>query len=156
MRCSELLAAFLAERPLGNILTDEQIERHLKNAIRLYCAYATLTNAPSLFEQVQAEAVAAGLPAPDFPDLGQDVHSPIDSSNRLVSAQDFDLTPSEYGLIWPLFKLYVEREDATGQESSRSLGIEQYGRSSSEVESSIVLYEEALPKRAFFAEIITI
>lgn len=156
MRCSELLTAFLAERPLGNILTDEQIERHLKHAIRLYCAYATLTNAPSPFEQAQAASVTAGLPPPDFPAPGQDVHSPIDASNKLEGAQDFDLTPSEYGLIWPLFKLYVEREDATGQESSRSLGIEQYGRSSSEVEAAIVLYEEALPHRAFVAEIITI
>lgn len=64
MRCSALLAAFVAERPLGNILTDEQIERHLKNAIRLYCGFATLTNAPSPFEQAQAAAVAAGLDAP--------------------------------------------------------------------------------------------
>lgn len=84
------------------------------------------------------------------------MHSPVDSSNGFEGIQDFDLTASEYALIWPLFKLYVEREDATGQESSRSLGIEQYGRSSSEVEAAIVLYEEALPKRAFFAEIITI
>lgn len=156
MRCSALLAAFVAERPLGNILTDEQIERHLKNAIRLYCGFATLTNAPSPFEQAQAAAVAAGLDAPFFPEVGQDVHSPVDSSNGFEGIQDFDLTASEYALIWPLFKLYVEREDATGQESSRSLGIEQYGRSSSEVEAAIVLYEEALPKRAFFAEIITI
>lgn len=156
MRCSELLTAFLAERPLGNILTDEQIERHLKHAIRLYCAYATLTNAPSQFEQAQASAVTAGLPPPDFPVPGQDVHSPIDASNKLVGTQDFDLTASEYGIIWPLFKLYVEREDATGQESSRSLGIEQYGRSSSEVEAAIVEYEKDLPQKAFVAEIITI
>ena len=156
MRCSELLAAYVAERPLGNILTDEQIGRHLKNAIRFYCAWATLTNAPSQFEQAQADALAAGLPPPDFPERGQDVHSPIDASNEFAGAQNFDLTASEHGLIWPLFKLYVEKEDATAQESSRSLGIEQYGRSTSEVEAAIVLYEEALPKRAFVADIITI
>jgi len=156
MLCSELLAAFLAERPLGNILTDEQIERHLKHAIRLYCAYATLTNAPSEFELAQADAIAEGLPPPLFAEPGQDVHSPIDASNKLVAEQDFDLTPSEYGLIWPLFKLYVEREDATGQESSRSLGIEQYGRSSSEIEAAITVYEETLPRRAFVEDVITI
>lgn len=155
MRCSELLAAFLAERPLGNILTDEQIERHLKNAVRFYCGWATLVNAPSAFQVAQTEARLAGADLL-FPEPGQAVHSPVDASNVLTGAQDFDLSPSEYALIWPLFRLYVEREDAIGLESSRSLGIEQYGRSTAEVEAAIVAYEEMLPKRAFMYEVITI
>lgn len=155
MRCSELLAAFLAERPLGNILTDEQIGRHLKDAIKFYCGWATLVNAPSEFQVAQAKARAAGVDLL-FPEPGQGIHSPVDATNLFTGDQDFDLTLSEHALIWPLFKLYVEREDAVGLESSKSLGIEQYGRSTSEVAASIAVYEEALPKRAFMYEVITI
>lgn len=156
MRCSELLAAYLAERPLGNILTDQQVARHLKKAIRLYCGFATLRNAPSDFERVQAEAIAAGLPPPDFPEVGQGIHSPVDATNTFEGAQDFDLTPSEYGLIRPLFELYVELENAMGMEASRSSGIEQYGRSTAEIQAEITQQEELLPKKAFSCAIITI
>lgn len=156
MRCSELLAAYLAELPLGVILTDEQISRHLKRAIRFYCGFATLVNAPSAFEQAQAAATAAGLLPPLFPVPGQAIHSPVSANNLLEGDQDFDLSPSEYTLIRPLFELYVELEGAVGQESSRSVGIEQYGRSSAEVQAQITQAEEDMPKKAFYSAVVTI
>lgn len=156
MRCSELLEAYLAERPLGNILMPEQVGRHLKKAVRFYCGFATLSNAPSDFEKTQAEAIAAGLTPPDFPVFGQGIHTPVDASNTFEGAQDFDLTPSEYALIRPLFELYVELENATGIESSRSSGIEQYGRAVSEVQAEITQQEEMLPKRAFYQAVVTV
>lgn len=156
MLCSELLAAYTAERPLGNILTEEQIARSLKRAIRFYCGFATLINAPSDFQKAQAAAVAAGLPPPDFPVPGQSIHSPVSTDNLFVGDQDFDLTPSEYSIIEPLFSLYVELENATGQESSRSLGIEQYGRATPEVQADITREEEAMPQKAFFCAVVTI
>lgn len=156
MLCSALLTAYLAERPLGNILTEEQVARHLKEAIRLYCGYATLRNAPSEFEVAQAEAIGLGLPPPDFPEFGQGIHTPVDSLNTFEGAQDFDLTPSEYAVIRPLFKLYVELENAMGMEASRSSGIEQYGRATSEIQAEITQQEDMLAKRAFFQAVVTV
>jgi len=154
--CSELLTAYVAERPLGNILTDEQIGRSLKKAIRFYCGYATMRNAPSDFEKAQAEAISAGLTPPDFPEFGQGIHTPVDSTNTFIGAQDFDLTPSEYALIRPLFDLYCELENAMGMEASRSTGIEQYGRATSEIQAEITQQEELLPKRAFYQAVVTV
>lgn len=156
MLCSALLAAYMQERPLGNILTDEQIARHLKAAIRKYCGYATLRNAPSEFEQTQNAAIEAGLVPPDLPKYGQGIHSPVDATNTFTGEQDFDLTPSEYAIIEPLFRLYVELENAMGMESSRSLGIEAYGRTTPEVQAEIQLREEALPRAAFYCAPISI
>lgn len=156
MKCSELLVAYLAERPLGNILTDEQVARHLKKAIRQYCGFATLRNAPSDFEKAQASAIEDGLVPPDFPVFGQGIHTLVDSTNTFEGAQDFDLTPSEYGIIRPLFELYVELENAMGMEASRSSGIEQYGRSTAEVQAEIGQQEELLPKRAFYQSVVTV
>lgn len=156
MLCSALLTAYVAERPLGNILSDEQIARNLKKAVRLYCGYATLRNAPSEFEKAQADAIAAGLEPADFPAFGQGIHTPVDTTNTFAGEQDFDLTPSEYAIIRPLFDLYCELENAMGMEASRSLGIEQYGRATSEIQAEITQQEELLPKRAFYQAVVTV
>jgi len=188
MRCSELVAAYLAELPLGNVLTEGQVTRHLKNAIRFYCGYATLVHAPSAFEQLQAqervaEAAHRALPPPvivpvtDFlsyalkgvedrcdpepqvsqwPAPGTEVHTPIDATNGFSGSQDFDLTPSEYALIWPLFRLYIELENATALESSRGMGAEIYGRTTGEIQVEIGQVEERMERLAYRFEVITI
>jgi len=69
---------------------------------------------------------------------------------------DTDLTTSEWALVRPLFLLYIERETALQFEASRSQNIEQFGRTSSEVESEISLYQEGLPKKAFSMRIINL
>lgn len=188
MRCSELVAQYLAELPLGNVLTEGQVTRHLKNAIRFYCGYATLVSAPSAYEQLQAQQRAAeaahqALPPPvivpvtDFlsyalkgvedrcepgpqvakwPAPDTDVHSPIDASNGFSGSQDFDLTPSEYALIWPLFRLYIELENATALESSRGMGAEIYGRTTDQIQIEIGQAEERMERLAYGFEVITI
>lgn len=185
MRCSELLAQYLAELPLGVVLSAEQATRHLKAAVRFYCGYATLTGAPSAYEVARDEARAVradserfvqGLDlayfwpahsrpgAPLVPDeqrfwsggKGLSVHSPVDASNGFAGDQDFDLTVSEYALIWPLFLLYVERENAMALESSRSSGMDHYGRTVSEVQNEIQQAEDRMASLAFEYEVITV
>ncbi|APQ14662.1 hypothetical protein BJP27_24115 (plasmid) [Pseudomonas oryzihabitans] len=181
MRCSALLAAYQAELPLGIVLTDGQVARNLKKALRFYCGFAVLTQAPSAFQILQAQAeverqaalaaqvarlgVGAWLtPAerealpqvPQYPPRGVDVHSPIDAGNSFTGAQDFDLTPSEYALIRPLFELYVELENAEALEASRSSGMDSWGRSTDAIKSEIQQTEERMPAAAFTFEIVTI
>ncbi|MGB0504533.1 MAG: hypothetical protein ACPGGD_10795 [Thalassolituus sp.] len=66
------------------------------------------------------------------------------------------LTAGEWTLINPLFLLYVEKEQATQMESAQVMGITQYGRTSSEVQSDIAAIQESLPRLSFSSEIITV
>ena len=69
---------------------------------------------------------------------------------------DTEISNSEWALIRPLFLLYVERETALQLEASRGLGMDVFGRSSSEVAADIIQFEAELPHRAFFRPIITV
>lgn len=60
------------------------------------------------------------------------------------------LSLSEWAIIRPLFLLYVERETALQLEASRGLGVDVFGRTSSEVAADIALLEAKIPKDAFF------
>jgi hypothetical protein len=181
MRCSVLLASYVAVRPLGIILEDDQLARSLKRSIRFYCGYATLTHAPSAFEILLQDAEAARIAAerqqidllgiggvltpweraalpkvPLYAPRGVDVHSPVDASNGFIGDQDFDLTPSEYALIWPLFELYVELENAEALEASRASGMDGWGRSTDTIRAEIEQTEERMSKAAFEFECITL
>jgi hypothetical protein len=69
---------------------------------------------------------------------------------------DTEISHSEWALIRPLFLLYVERETALQLEASRGLGMDVFGRSSSEVASDIAQFEAELPHRAFCRPILTV
>lgn len=135
MRLSQIVDAYMADIPAGIVLGRTQIERTLKNAVRLFCAYAVIASAP--------------------PAEGQ-AHTAIDATNSIASGQDFDLSPSEYGIIGPLFRLYVERENAMNLEASRALGLDVFGRQVSEIEQEIRQYETELPSMAFSEPIVTV
>lgn len=69
---------------------------------------------------------------------------------------DTEISESEWALMRSLFMLYIERETALQLEASRGLGMDVYGRSSSEVAGDIVQMELELPHRAFSRLIVTI
>jgi hypothetical protein len=59
-------------------------------------------------------------------------------------------------MIRPLFLLYLERETALQLEASRGMGIDPFGRSSSEVAGDIVQMELGYPHAAAFQPIFTV
>lgn len=67
-----------------------------------------------------------------------------------------DISYSEWALIKPLFILYLELETSTQLEASRGLGVDVFGRSSSEVQQEIAQYQMELPQKAFLQAIITV
>lgn len=79
-----------------------------------------------------------------------------DISYELLIAGDTELSTSEWALIRPLFLLYLEREEAKQLEASRGLGVDVFGRVSSEIAADITQYELDLPHKAFFMAIQTI
>lgn len=67
-----------------------------------------------------------------------------------------EVTKSEQAVIFPLFELYVERENALILESSRALGVEVYGRTVSEIAGDITAKELEIQNLAFAYDFITI
>ena len=128
MLLSEIVAGHIDNAPAGFMLSEEFVARILKKAVRFYCGYAKLSG---------------GAFASD------EIHDPINAANDVGGGQDFDLTPSEYGIIRPLFDLYVEHENAMMLEASRGLGVDVFGRTVSEIQQDINLMEAELPKKAF-------
>lgn len=63
---------------------------------------------------------------------------------------------SEWALIRPLFLLYIEREQTMQLEATRVMGLDVFGRSSSEISGDITQLEAEIPRRAFFQGITTI
>ncbi|WP_219097739.1 hypothetical protein [Pseudomonas sp. UMAB-40] len=131
MKISQLVDQFLADLPIGCVLTEEQITRHLRDAVRQYCGYARLTSAQSL----------------------DTVHSDLYTPGDSPTAVDVDLTHSELAIIRPLWLLYIENENALALEASRSQGADPFGRNSSEVKQSILDYEGSLPRLTFVYEV---
>jgi hypothetical protein len=131
MKISQLVDQYVAELPIGCVLTEEQITRHLRDAVRQYCGYARLTSAQSL----------------------DTVHSDLYTPDTVPGAVDVDLTHSELAIIRPLWLLYIEHENAMALEASRSQGADPYGRSTPEVKQSILDYEQRLPQMTFVYEV---
>lgn len=98
-------------------------------------------------ESVQAQCVAAVSFYAGYSKL---------SSNPDVIDADTEINLSEWAVIRPLFILYVERESAIQLEASRGLGVDVFGRSTSEIASEIMMLETELPKKAFLQPVITI
>lgn len=129
MKISQLVEQYLADLPIGCVLTEEQIARWLRNATRQYCGYAILASAQYLGGPI--ENLPAG--ASQFADI--------------------ELSDSELAIIQPLWLLYIEHENAIALEASRSQGADPYGRSTPEVKQSILDYERELPRLAFSYEV---
>lgn len=128
MKLSEIIDGYLDSPPAGLMLDREFVSRCLRKAVRFYCGYAKLAR--------------EGLDT-------DEVHDRIDASNESAGPQNFDLSPSEYAIIRPLFELYVEHENAMNLEASRGLGVDVFGRQVSEIAQEIAQQEMDLPKKAF-------
>lgn len=96
-----------------------------------------------------------GIAAAQFYHSRQHIAALAEESSPMVTV-DTELTASEWGLISPLFFLYMEKEQATLMEASQVMGITQYGRTSSEIQGEINAYEERLPRLAFTSPVITV
>ena len=131
MKISQLVEQFIAVLPIGCVLDEPEITRNLRGAVRQYCGYARLTNSQS----------------------SDGVHTDIDATDTAEGAQDFDITPSELAVIRPLWLLYLEKENGTTLEASRSQGADPWGRPVAEVTMAITEYERLLPSLTFTYEV---
>lgn len=121
------------ERPsgFGNLLGENQLLAQCLAATKFYAGYADLES-------------HLALPITDPP-------TPYPAIDETT-----DLSLSEWAIIRPLFMLYVERENSLQLESTRGMGVDVFGRSSSEVAGEITQYETEMHHKAFCQEIITV
>ncbi|MFJ2989876.1 hypothetical protein ACIPF8_18570 [Collimonas sp. NPDC087041] len=152
----ELALLFLAqERPVGIVLEEETVLAQALAAARYCGGYG---------------AFDALLPAMAFAEMSTEARDPWESlssyprfpvPDNLYPTSDFveidtPLTQSEWAILRPLFILYVERENAVYLEASRSLGVDVYGRSASEIAQDIVQREADVQRLMFCMPIVTV
>ena len=101
-------------------------------------------------ENVKEQAVLASRQFAAWGDLSGAI--PGDGELEAISG-DMTVSTSEWGVIKPLFMLYVERENARALEASRGQGVDVYGRDANTIEVDIRQYETLdLPRLAFSAQ----
>ena len=102
--------------------------------------------------QILAQALAAARFYAGFAAIVSQIVVPAPTD----VADSTEISLSEWALIRPLFMLYLERENAIQLEASRGMGIDPFGRSSSEVQNDILQAEDAMPLKAFSQLVVTI
>ncbi len=136
MHLSRLALEYIQEaRPVGLVIDDPTVTAQAVAAARMYAAYGSIKSL---------------LPAVD-PDAPLEPVKPV----SWIRAET-EVSQSEWGVIRPLFVLYVERENALHLEASRGLGVDVFGRSTSEISADINQLEADLPRRAFMQPVFTV
>lgn len=132
----DLVERFLQEeRPISNLLDPVQVVALAVKACEAYSGYGALAS---------HLAIPIAVPPPEPPTPYPEI--------TVATA----ISVSEWSVIAPLFMLYVERENALQLEASRGMGLDPFGRSSSEVAGDIAAMELELPHRAFQRDILTV
>ena len=125
MTLLELITEFMASRLTGGLVIDmPDVTKAMLKAVRFYAGYAEVSY---FFEQDPSVTPAL---------------------TQLTDA--VTLTTSEWAIIQPLFNAYADHENSLRLEASRGLGVDVYGRSSSELSAEIKQLELDLPRKAFY------
>lgn len=132
---SAWVSGLISQRPDSLMLDESQLIGLAIKASNAYSAYGAL-----------AEHLAIPIADP----------APVPPAQYPVITAVTDITVSEWGVIGPLFLLYVEYETALLMEASRGMGIDPYGRQSSEIMADITTMESNLPRMAWQRDVITI
>ncbi|PFH08073.1 hypothetical protein BCF11_0425 [Collimonas sp. PA-H2] len=144
-----------AERPVGIVLEEETVLAQALAAARYCGGYGPF------------DALLPAVPVAVMPSEARDPWESSSSYPRfpvpdnLYPSSDFveldtPLTQSEWAIVRSLFILYVERENAVYLEASRSLGVDVYGRSASEIAQDIVQKETDVQRLMFCMPIVTV
>lgn len=126
---------YTEEHPIGNVIDETNLVALVIKAANFYAGFAGLA---------EHLAIPIDDPAPSPP------------AQYPAITQNTNLTTSEWALIRPLFILYVEYENAIQIEASRGMGVDPFGRQSSEIAADITNMELEFPRKAFQRDVMTI
>lgn len=181
MKLSELVTEFASVRAPGWLVLDEpELLQCAIEACRYYVAYGDIASlsgsdplpgasgsaTPIVYDPPELPSSYAvdsdsfySIPTPVTPPVYTDpiVRPALPIKDLGLITPDVELRPGEWAVIRPLFVLYAERDSAQRLESTRSLGLEVHGRSTSEITGDIrAMEDDTLPGRAFDPGAITI
>lgn len=148
MRIEDLAEEYHESRVTRGLVVElEEVQQCAVEAARFYAAYGDISSLSGSSIKLQS---APGVDT-EPPSTADDAYAgalPIRDS-QLVN-EGTALTVGEWAVIRPLFMLYVERENAMRIEATRTLGVEGWGRTMSEIAADIERMEspEGLPARA--------
>lgn len=150
----------------GLVLDDEKVAQQAINAARTYLAWGHIASIdpvvmvdaqPTYPSSDPAAEVVMGYNGTIYDAPPPPPQTPTYPAPTVPLSIDSDITDGEWGIIRPLFMLYVERENARALEASRGLGVDVYGRTVDQVEADIRQYEtQDLPRLAFAQTIETV
>lgn len=149
----------------GLVIDDDVVTQQAINAARTYLAWGHLASvdpvvmvdAPPMFPPPDPAAeVVIGYNGTIYDAPPRPPKVPTYPAPTTPLSADSDITDGEWGLIRPLYMLYVERENARGLEASRGMGVDVYGRTVDQVEADIRQYETELQRLAFAQTIETV
>lgn len=171
MTLGEFVSIFLAEqRTECQLLEPERVLAQGVAAASFYCGWGhndlVSFQAKELADSLTETAAAAADPLAELigstgsvapkalidPARGK----PVPPVGLKAICPEMPITESDWALIRPLFLLYCEREQALMLESSRVMGVDVFGRATSEVQGDITAYESDLPRKAFIQPAFTI
>ena len=149
MTLADLVQEFFDLREnTGIVLTIEEVQECAMRALRKYAAHGPVRALDGWDGLQEHDGTGAGVMA--YPGDSWPI------KNLSVLNLGVVLTTGEWSIVDPLFRLYVERENAFRLEASVSSGIISYGRTSSEILAEISAYEANLPDLAFCSPIVSI
>lgn len=145
MTLEELATEYAEARASAGLLLDAtEVLGQLLEATRYYAAYGDIRS-------LSKSDNLPGAPVPGITAVPDDEPIILGALPvKVLELIDADtiLTVGEWGIIRPLFVLYVERENSMRLEASRVMGSDPYGRGSAEVIAEIERMEtETIPQR---------
>jgi len=158
MTLGELVNLFLDEqRTECQLLEPERVMAQAVAATHFYSGYGHLDVTNFAPEEKPVELPAPVDPLALFIDYTQKPKRLIDEPTGeplppipfTELSESTVVTPSDWAIIRPLFLLYCEREQALMLEASRVMGVDVFGRATSEVQQDINTTEAELPLKAF-------
>lgn len=157
MTLGELAREFSGPRAPGwLVLSEDEVIACAVEALRFCAAHIAIVSITRHDADLPG-ATAPGLPVPVPPSRLDPLAPSLPVKALDLLNEDVELTTGEWAMVRPLMALYVERENALRLEASRTMGLDVYGRLSSEVTQDILVMErETIPSAAFCHAIITI
>jgi hypothetical protein len=165
MTLGELVSLFLAEqRTECQLLDSERVIAQAVAAMHFYSGYGHLDVTNFVPEEKPIEPPAPIDPLAQFIDytekpkrlIDEPTAEPLPPIPFTELAETTVVSPSDWAIIRPLFLLYCEREQALMLEASRVMGVDVFGRASSEVQMDINTAESELPQKAFIQPVFSI
>ena len=137
----------------GLVLYPDEVAKLAVDAARFYAGYGDIASLSGSSTKLSS-AAGEGAAVPSTADDQYTGALPVRGLDAI--SEGTDVTMGEWAIIRPLFVLYVDKENALRIESSGTMGVQAWGRNSSEIAAEIDREHAELPNRAIIEAVIEV